>query len=148
MEHLIEYFKKHVAERPNDIFCVAGNKRLTFAEVDKLTDSIDPSYTVRCGERVVGFSVPRDEKMVLGAPLNEVECGKSGKPAAIAREIGVSPENFMYLGDTAVDMKCAVNAGMHPIGVLWGFRTAEELTGNGAEHLISEPMELTALLDR
>ena len=66
---------------------------------------------------------------------------------AIAREIGVSPENFMYLGDTAVDMKCAVNAGMHPIGVLWGFRTAEELTENGAEHLITAPMDLIPLLD-
>ena len=66
---------------------------------------------------------------------------------AIAREIGVSPADFMYLGDTAVDMKCAVNAGMHPIGVLWGFRTAEELTENGAEHLIAAPMDLIPLLD-
>lgn len=65
---------------------------------------------------------------------------------AIAREIGIEPENFLYLGDTAVDMQCAVNAGMHPIGVLWGFRTAEELTQNGAEHLISSPMELVDLL--
>ena len=29
--------------------------------------------------------------MLLGAPLDEVECGKSGKPAAIAREIGKRP---------------------------------------------------------
>ena len=65
---------------------------------------------------------------------------------AIAREIGIEPENFLYLGDTAVDMQCAVNAGMHPIGVLWGFRTADELTQNGAEHLISSPMELVDLL--
>lgn len=67
---------------------------------------------------------------------------------AIAKEIGISPDHFMYLGDTAVDMKCAVNAGMHPIGVLWGFRTAEELKENGAEHLISAPMELIPLLDQ
>ena len=75
----VERFKKHVAERPNDIFCVAGNKRLTFAEVDKLTDTIDPSYTVRCGERVVGFSVPRDEKMVL-APLAIAKAGLTQLP--------------------------------------------------------------------
>jgi len=76
---LVERFKQHVAERPNDIFCVAGDKRLTFAEVDKLTDIIDPSYTVRCGERVVGFSVPRDEKMVL-APLAIVKAGLTQLP--------------------------------------------------------------------
>ena len=64
----------------------------------------------------------------------------------IARELGISPECFLYLGDTGVDMQCAVNAGMHPIGVLWGFRTAEELTANGAETLLSGPMALMELL--
>ncbi|MBO4738380.1 MAG: amino acid adenylation domain-containing protein [Bacteroidales bacterium] len=76
---LVERFKQHVTERPNDIFCVAGNKRLTFAEVDNLTNTIDPSYTVRCGNRVVGFSVPRDEKMVL-APLAIVKAGLTQLP--------------------------------------------------------------------
>ncbi len=76
---LVERFKQHVAERPNAIFCVAGDKRLTFAEVDKLTDTIDPAYTVRCGEHVVGFSVPRDEKMVL-APLAIVKAGLTQLP--------------------------------------------------------------------
>ena len=76
---LVERFKQHVAERPNDVFCVAGDKRLTFAEVDKLTDTIDPSYTVRCGNQVVGFSVPRDEKMVL-APLSIAKAGLTQLP--------------------------------------------------------------------
>ena len=76
---LVERFRQHVAERPNDIFCVAGDKRLTFAEVDRFTDSIDPSYTVRCGEHVVGFSVPRDEKMVL-APIAIAKAGLTSLP--------------------------------------------------------------------
>lgn len=76
---LVERFRQHVVERPDDVFCVAGDKRLTFAEVDRLTDSIDPSYTVRCGERVVGFSVPRDEKMVL-APLAIAKAGLTSLP--------------------------------------------------------------------
>ena len=37
------------------------------------------------------YNMSRDEKMVLSGPLDEVECGKSGKPAAIAREIGKRP---------------------------------------------------------
>ncbi len=76
---LVERFKQHVAERPDDIFVVAGDKRLTFAQVDKLTDSIDPSYTVRCGDRVVGFSVPRDETMVL-APIAIAKAGLTQLP--------------------------------------------------------------------
>ena len=76
---LVERFRQHVAERPDDIFCVAGDKRLTFAEVDRLTDTIDPSYTVRCGKCVVGFSVPRDERMVL-APLSIAKAGLTSLP--------------------------------------------------------------------
>ncbi len=37
------------------------------------------------------YNMGQDEEMLLGAPLDAVECGKSGKPAAIAREIGKRP---------------------------------------------------------
>jgi phosphoserine phosphatase len=37
------------------------------------------------------YNMSRDEEMLLGAPLDPVECGKSGKPAAIVREIGKRP---------------------------------------------------------
>ena len=33
------------------------------------------------------YNMGKDEQILLGAPLDEVECGKSGKPAAITREI-------------------------------------------------------------
>lgn len=60
----------------------------------------------------------------------------------IAEQLKLAPSDFLYLGDTAVDMTCACRAGMHPVGVLWGFREAEELTGSGAERLIASPEEL------
>lgn len=60
----------------------------------------------------------------------------------IARALGLSPDEFVYLGDTNVDMRTAVNAGMHPVGVTWGFRPAEELAQAGAEHLINHPRDL------
>ncbi len=43
------------------------------------------------GEAADAYDMGKDEEMLLGAPLDEVECGKSGKPAAIAREIGKRP---------------------------------------------------------
>ena len=64
----------------------------------------------------------------------------------IAERSRVSPEAFAYLGDTATDMITARAAGMYAVGVLWGFRSAEELTGNGADTLISNPADLLALL--
>jgi len=64
----------------------------------------------------------------------------------IARRLGIPPDRFAYLGDTAVDMTCAVRAGMHPIGVLWGFREREELLGAGAETLLETPGSLLEML--
>ena len=79
MNSLISYFKKHVAERPNDIFVVAGNKRLTFAEVDRLSDTLDPQYITRCGEKVAAFIVPRNEQMVI-APIAIAKAGLTAMP--------------------------------------------------------------------
>lgn len=60
---------------------------------------------------------------------------------AAAAQLGVAPADFLYLGDTDVDMLCAVRAGMHPLGVLWGFRDAEELRAAGAEALLKTPAD-------
>jgi phosphoglycolate phosphatase len=65
----------------------------------------------------------------------------------IARALGIRPAEFLYVGDTATDMQTAVRAGMTPVGVLWGFRTAEELREHGARGLISRPAELVTLLN-
>jgi len=44
-------------------------------------------------------------------------------------------------------MKTAVSAGMYPVGVLWGFRPAEELRESGARTLVREPAEILSLLE-
>jgi phosphoglycolate phosphatase len=66
---------------------------------------------------------------------------------AIARRCGIDPAEWLYVGDTATDMQTAVRAGMFPVGALWGFRTAEELTTHGARRLIAHPSELLTILD-
>ena len=63
-----------------------------------------------------------------------------------AKAVGVAPSDFLYLGDTATDMKTAVAAGMYPVGALWGFRDAEELRSAGARVLIAAPEDLLGLL--
>ena len=51
----------------------------------------------------------------------------------IADKLGVSTEEVVYVGDTATDMQTGNQAGMHTVGVLWGYRTKEELESNNAE---------------
>ena len=64
----------------------------------------------------------------------------------ISGTLDISPEDLLYVGDTSIDMETANNAGMCPVGVLWGFRTREELLESGAKHIIAHPMELLGLL--
>ncbi|HHT9108457.1 MAG TPA: HAD family hydrolase [Candidatus Wunengus sp. YC63] len=65
----------------------------------------------------------------------------------IAKCLDVPPSHFIYLGDTAIDMKTAVAADMFPVGALWGFRTGKELLENGAQALIKRPQEILNLLN-
>ncbi|MFC1958597.1 HAD family hydrolase [Chloroflexota bacterium] len=64
----------------------------------------------------------------------------------IAKRLGVYPYEVIYLGDSDVDMETANKAGMHAIGVLWGFRSAEELLSGGAKSLIEHPNDLPPFL--
>ena len=64
----------------------------------------------------------------------------------ISQELGIPPAQWLYLGDTNTDMQTARAAGMHPVGVLWGFRDREELVESGAEHIVGKPQEVLALL--
>jgi len=66
----------------------------------------------------------------------------------IARALGFSPEEFVFVGDTDVDMKTASAAGMFPVGALWGFRSREELIENGARVMIENPIEVLRLFDK
>lgn len=42
-------------------------------------------------------------------------------------------------------MKNALAAEMFPVGVLWGFRTADELLENGVKVLIDHPLKILDL---
>lgn len=65
----------------------------------------------------------------------------------IARNLDVAPEDVVFVGDTKTDMQTAVSAAMIPVGAVWGFRSADELSEHGARFLIQRPSELFSLLD-
>ena len=63
----------------------------------------------------------------------------------IADELDIKPSQVAFVGDTRADIETAVNAGMHPVGVLWGFREFTELESAGATDIIGSPHELLSL---
>ena len=64
----------------------------------------------------------------------------------VANILGVMPEECIYVGDTAVDMETGKRAGFFTVGVLWGFRDAEELREGGADRIVSTPEEILEIL--
>jgi phosphoglycolate phosphatase len=64
---------------------------------------------------------------------------------SIADGMNIPPGEFVYLGDSGVDMQTAVSAGMYPVGALWGYRSADELRGGGARQLVNKPAQLLDL---
>ncbi len=64
-----------------------------------------------------------------------------GRALAMAATLGIKPSDFMFIGDSKVDMQTAKNAGMISVGVTWGFRTRKELQEHEAQIIIDQPME-------
>jgi len=70
-------------------------------------------------------------------------------PAAaleLAQTLRLPPAEIAFVGDTPIDVKTALAAGMLPVAVEWGFRTADELRAAGATLLVSDPEQLPGLL--
>ena len=66
----------------------------------------------------------------------------------ILKQLDVSPEECLYVGDTATDMKTGKSAGAYTVGVLWGFRSEQELRENHADVIISRPEEILEIIDK
>ena len=60
----------------------------------------------------------------------------------IIEDLGFSADECLFVGDSKLDMQTATNTGMKSVGVLWGFRSKEELLENGAHWLIQRPEQL------
>ena len=66
--------------------------------------------------------------------------------AALA-ETGCAPSQAVMIGDTAFDMAMAVAAGVHPLGVVWGYHEPEALRAAGAATILPDMAGLAACLD-
>lgn len=64
----------------------------------------------------------------------------------VCAALGVPLRETVYVGDSAVDMETAKNAGLTPCGVLWGFRGQAELEAAGAQYLANTPAGLQQLI--
>lgn len=108
--------------------CVLSNK--ADALTKKITLTLFPNYF----EFIDGLSIEAHKKP---NPIKAIE---------ISENLGIKPEDIIYVGDTAIDMQTAINAKIYAVGVSWGFRDKKELIENGAKQIINHPLELIDIL--
>jgi phosphoglycolate phosphatase len=107
---------------------VLSNKADEFTK--KIVQNIFPGYF----DSIHGLSLEAHKKP---NPIKAIE---------ISKNLGINAEEIIYIGDTGIDMQTATNANMHAVGVLWGFRSKDELIENGAKYILRNSLDLIAIL--
>lgn len=64
----------------------------------------------------------------------------------ILRLLKVKKESTIYIGDTEIDLKTAINAGIKKIAVLYGFRKKSDLIDYNPEYFVSETKEIIEII--
>lgn len=62
------------------------------------------------------------------------------------RQLNVSKEDAVYIGDSDVDIMTAKNCGLLCISVLWGFRDKDFLIEHGGSLFVEKPIEILSRL--
>lgn len=64
----------------------------------------------------------------------------------IAKELNVTSDECLYIGDSDVDVQTGNGAGVTTIGVTWGFRSKEVLKENGAAYIVDKAEEIISIV--
>lgn len=83
---------------------------------------------------------------VYGANANSVHSEKAQMIATALRDFDTRAEHAAMIGDRHFDIEGARANGVRGIGVTWGFGSAEELHGAGAQAIAHAPEDLPRLL--
>ncbi len=83
---------------------------------------------------------------ILGLTTEVLKKPNPSKAIEISQIWNLKPEEILFVGDSDIDMLTANNATMYAVGVIWGYRTKEELLSDGAKQIINHPLDLIDLL--
>lgn len=100
------------------------------------------------------FTVPICEALLAAWPFVQFrgpqgEATRKPDPTQaleLAEEMDRPPPNVYFVGDSAVDVETARNAGMIPVAVTWGYRDIPELENSSPAYIIDHPADLTDLV--
>ena len=92
------------------------------------------------------FELSRFFTAVYGSELDGTRTDKTDLLRFAARHRSAAHESVM-IGDRHHDVVGAINNGFRAIGATWGYGSADELLGAGADRLAAGPEQLPALIE-
>ena len=145
-DKVFEAFRAHYADHSNDCTCAYPGIPELLAKLKEAGASMAiVSNKLDAAVKQLNDIYFKD---YISVAIGENEAaGVKKKPApdtvyAALRELGVTAENAIYVGDSEVDIATAKNAGIPCISVTWGFRDSDWLTAHGAEALYETPEQV------
>ncbi|MBR2341785.1 MAG: HAD family hydrolase [Clostridia bacterium] len=141
-EYFKEYYSKHSADQTKPYVGVLellqrlksqGKKT---AIVSNKSDFATKSLSKKYFDGLINVTLGENE-----------DAGIRKKPAPDSvelalKEMGISKEKSVYIGDSDVDIQTAKNAGLACISVTWGFRNEQFLRENGGICFAHSPNEI------
>lgn len=82
-------------------------------------------------------------KMVLGS---EFSADKDIKLSFAMKELKISNEEIIMVGDSVGDIATAIDVNVTPIGVAWGFQKHERLLSAGAVDIFQTPNDIIEII--
>lgn len=89
------------------------------------------------------FGIADPFERVFGSELEGTRVDKTDLLAYALTETGADPAACAMIGDREHDIIGAVNNGLYPVGVLYGYGTQDELQSAGAQRLADAPEGIT-----
>lgn len=111
-------------------------------QVAVLSNKIDSA-----SQQLIEYFFPGKTDVVFGEHVGVPRKPDPTSCRMVMQQLGVQPEQVLYVGDSGTDMQTAKNAGLYAVGVTWGFRSKEVLLKCGADVLVHRPEQILQILD-
>lgn len=140
-ERLVRYYAEHPVDTTHPYEGIP--EMLKDLQTAGIPSAILSNKTQRLVEMVVrdllkGFEFTR----VLGADNGYPLKPDPSSALALTEDLGLAPEDILFVGDSEVDIQTARAAGMFPAAVSWGFRTPRILKDAGAALIFEKPRDI------
>ena len=148
IEECLNIFKRHYSEN-------MYNKTKPFdGIIDMLKDMKNKGYKTAVVSNKFDSAVKKLCKKYFNGLIDSAIGQKEDiekKPAPdsvieVMKELNVTKDECIYVGDSEVDIQTAENAGIPCLSVTWGYKNIDFLYQNGAETLIYSPEEILELV--